>query len=338
MKKSITNTVKLGLFVLTGMFLLILSLYILGKNRKLFGASFELKTHFENVNGLVSGNNVRYSGIDVGSVSEVVILNDTVIEVTMNIDKKMKTFIRSNAVVSLGTDGLIGSRVVNISPGAGDAPLVAGGELLPSREEISTQAMLQTLHRTNENIAIITEELRATVHRINTSAQLTELLEDRSISANLKASLVHLHETTEKASALMTSANETMALASKGEGTIATLLTDTTLAAELQQAVRKIKTVESSAERLANDLDAIAISVDKEMNQGQGTVNALLKDSLMADRLRQTIENVEKGTAAFNVNMEAMRHNFLFKGYFKKLEKEKKKAEKEAAKEKPPGQ
>lgn len=324
------DTVKLGIFVLTGLVLLILTLYMLGKNRNLFGARFELKTRFEDVNGLVPGNNVRYSGIDIGSVSGVAILNDTVIEVTMSIDKKMKDIIRSNAVAGLGSDGLIGNRVVNISPGAGEAPLVSGGEVLRSREEISTQGMLQTLNRTNENIAVITEELRQTVHRINTSAQLAELLEDRSIAANLKASLVHLHETTEKASDLMSAANETLSLASQGEGTLATLLTDTSLAAELKQAVRKIKTVESGAERLADDLDAIARSVDKDLNSGSGPVNALMKDSVMAERLRRTLEHVEEGTAAFNLNMEAMRHNFLFRGYFKKLEKQQKKAEKEA--------
>lgn len=334
MQNQTINSVKLGLFVMAGLFLLILTLYVLGKNRDLFGARFDLKTRFVDVNGLVEGNNVRYSGIDVGSVSKVLILNDTVIEVTMSIDKKMKGIIRSNAVTALGTDGLIGNRVVNISPSEGNAPYVEGGELLMSKPEISTQAMLQTLHRSNENIAAISEELRATVHRINTSAQLAELLEDRSIAANLKASLVHLHETTERASALMASAQQTLSLASTGKGPIATLLTDTTLALELQRAVQKIKTVEDSAERLANDLDAIAASVDKDLNQGPGTVNAVLKDSLMADRLRQTIDNVEKGTAAFNVNMEAMRHNFLFRGYFKKLEKDQKKAEQQAAKQK----
>jgi phospholipid/cholesterol/gamma-HCH transport system substrate-binding protein len=55
-----------------------------------------------------------------------------------------------------------------------------------------------------------------------------------------------------------------------------------------------------------------------------------MKDSVMAERLRRTLEHVEEGTAAFNLNMEAMRHNFLFRGYFKKLEKQQKKAEKEA--------
>lgn len=326
MQKQTVDSIKLGFFVLLGLSLLILALYILGKNKSLFGNSFELKAHFRAVNGLVSGNNVRYSGIEVGGVKDIVFVNDTVIEVTMNIDKKMKNIIRANAIAGLGTDGLIGNRVVNIAPGRGEAPFANDGDLLPSKDEINTDEMLQTLRRTNDNVAVITEELRNTIHRINTSAQLTELLDDRSLSANLKASLVHLHEATEKASALMTDATSTLALASKGKGTLATLLTDTTLSLEIQQAVQKIKQVEESAERLANDLNQVVASVDKDYNTGQGTVNTLMKDSLMAAQLRNTIGNVEKGTEAFNQNMEALKHNFLFKRYFKKLEKEKKKA------------
>jgi phospholipid/cholesterol/gamma-HCH transport system substrate-binding protein len=285
------------------------------------------------------GNNVRYSGIEVGSVQDVVFINDTVIEVTMDLDKKMKDIIRTNAVASLGTDGLIGNRVVNIAPGKGEAPFVQDGDLLRSKEELNTDEMLRTLRHTNENVAVITEELLITLRRINSSAQLTELLDDRTISANLKASLVHLRETTQKASALMSEASsllgetsQTLSLASEGKGTLATLLTDTTLAMELRQAVQQIKTVEASATQLVSNLDAIVTSVDRDLNSGQGTMNALLKDSLMAAQLRQTIDNVEKGTAAFNTNMEALRYNFMFKGYFKKLEQEKKKTEKEAAK------
>ncbi|MCW5925121.1 MAG: MCE family protein [Saprospiraceae bacterium] len=325
MQKHTANSVKLGVFVLTGIFLLVLTLYILGKNKGMFGASFDLKTHFRAVNGLVKGNNVRFSGIDIGSVKNIVFVNDTVIEVTMSIERKMKSIIRSNAVASLGTDGLIGNRVVNIAPARGEAPLIKEGDLLPSKDEINTDEMLQTLRRTNDNVAVIAEELRSTIHRINTSAQLTELLEDRTMSANLKASFAHLHEATEKASALMTDASATLTLASQGKGTLATILTDTTLSQEIRQVVQKIKQVEESADRLANDLNQVVVSVDKDYNTGQGTVNALMKDSLMAAQLRQTIDNVEKGTEAFSQNMEALKHNFLFKRYFKKIEKEEKK-------------
>ncbi len=331
MKKHTTNSIKLGLFVLAGLLLLIMALYALGKNKNIFGTQFTLRTHFRDVNGLLVGNNVRLSGITAGSVKGVTILNDTTIEVTMNVDKKMRKFIRTNAIASLGTDGLIGSRVVNISPASGNAPFVQGGELLPSREEINTQRMLQTLSKTNESIAIITEELQTTVRNINNSTQLARLLNDPSLTDNLKASLIHLNKATQGASLLMNNANQTLRLASEGNGTLATLLTDTTLSVELLQAVRQLQNVETSAQNLAKNLDAMVATVDRDYQTGPGPVNALMRDSLMTARLQGTLENVEKGTAAFEENMEALKHNFLFRGYFKKLEKQEKKAAKKAA-------
>jgi phospholipid/cholesterol/gamma-HCH transport system substrate-binding protein len=218
---------------------------------------------------------------------------------------------------------LIGNRVINISPGLGVAPFAEAGDLIPSKEEINTDAMLQTLHKTNENIAVISDELRVTIHSISTSNQLAQLLNDESLTANLKSSLIHLHETTQKASAFMSEATTTLSLASKGKGTLATLLTDTTLARQLEQAVQKIKTVEDGAERLTTDLNQLVSSFDRDLNQGNGTVNALLKDTLMATRLRNTLDHVEQGTAAFNQNMEALKHNYFLRKYFKKMEEKK---------------
>jgi phospholipid/cholesterol/gamma-HCH transport system substrate-binding protein len=65
----------------------------------------------------------------------------------------------------------------------------------------------------------------------------------------------------------------------------------------------------------------MANALEKDIQQGNGTVNTLLRDSLMAENLRSTIENAEKGTAAFAANMEALKSNILFRRYFKKQEK-----------------
>jgi len=329
MKKKSINAIKLGIFVLTGLTLLIFSLYLLGKNKTFFGNRFELKAQFRDVNGLMVGNNVRFSGIDVGSVQAITILNDTVIEVTMNLNKEIKGFIRNNSEASIGTDGLIGNRVVNIAPMGGNKPFVTGGEMLPSRAEVKTEQMLQTLNRTNQTVSEIAEEVLATVKLVNSSSELTSLLNDKSLSLNLRRSLQNLHETTKNASILMNNALSTFKLASEGNGTIATLLTDTTLAAELKQAVSQIKTLENSADRLVKDLNVVITSVEKDINQGSGSVNALMRDSIMADHLRATIENAERGTAAFAEDMEALKSNFLFRRYFKKMEKKAAKAAKE---------
>ncbi len=323
MKTQTTDSVKLGMFVLTGIVVLILTLYMIGKNRGMFTDSFELKTHFRAVNGLISGNNVRYAGIEIGAVESVVFLNDTTIEVNMNIQTKMRNIIRRNATASLGTDGLIGNRVVNIFPGLGEAPLAKVGDVLPSQEEVNTDAMLRTLSHTNDNIAVIAEDLRLTIHHVNTSAQLTRLLDDLSLSNNLKASLQHLHETTEQTSALMSDLTQTFAKATKNEGTLATLFTDTTIAGQLKQTLQNIQTVEGNAGRLVQNLNQTISSIDKDLNQNKGTLGLLLKDTTLSNSLRHTLNNVEESTDALKLNMEALKHNFLFRGYFKKMEKQK---------------
>lgn len=160
-------------------------------------------------------------------------------------------------------------------------------------------AHAKTLSRTNESIAVITEELQTTVRNINNSTQLTRLLNEPSLTDNLKASLIHLNQATQGATLLMDNANQTLRLASEGKGTLATLLTDTTLSVEILQAVRQLQTVETSAQNLAQNLDAMVATVDKDYQTGPGPVNALMRDSLMTARLQGTLENVEKGTAAF---------------------------------------
>ena len=157
------HTVKLGVFVLAGLLFLILTLYMIGKNRNIFGRQYLLKTHFENVNGLVKGNNVRYAGIEVGTVSDIRILNDSAVEVTMSIQKAMKQVIRENALCSIGSDGLIGNKVVNIVPGHGQATLAAEKSLLPSRQPLEMDEMLRILGESGSNILRISEGMKLAI-------------------------------------------------------------------------------------------------------------------------------------------------------------------------------
>ncbi|HEY0749859.1 MAG TPA: MCE family protein, partial [Chitinophagaceae bacterium] len=75
MAKRTIPHIKLGIFVLAGIAFLILLLYIIGKNQNLFGKTFMLKARFEKTNGLMRGNNIRFAGIDAGTVKSVNIIN-----------------------------------------------------------------------------------------------------------------------------------------------------------------------------------------------------------------------------------------------------------------------
>jgi phospholipid/cholesterol/gamma-HCH transport system substrate-binding protein len=321
-----SNTIKLGLFVLAGLAFLIFTLYMIGANRNLFGSSFVLRAQFENVNGLTPGNNVRFAGIEVGTVKKVRLVSDTLIEVTMAIDREMKEVLRSNALVSIGTEGIIGNKVVNIIAVKEPAPPVQEGDMLRARHDVDPDAMLRTLERTNNNIADLVDDLRVTVHRVSTSTELFNLLNDKKLSEDIRGALANLHRTSELASHTMGDLHATLGGVRDGKGTVGQLLTDTTIVYELEQAVRHIRIIEANVDSLTGELNQMVGRIDRNVEEGPGLLHTVMKDSLLAERLNSSVANIEKGTASFNQNMEALKSNFLFRGYFRKQERKKQKA------------
>jgi phospholipid/cholesterol/gamma-HCH transport system substrate-binding protein len=332
MAKQGLNNIKLGAFVLGGLLFLVLLLYMIGKNRSLFGSTYELKVQFENVQGLVAGNNVRFAGIQAGTVKQINILNDTVIEVTMIIDKKMQRIIRKNAIVSIGTDGLVGNKVVSIVPARQPLPLAQEGDFLVSKKSVNTEEMLQTLNKTNNDISVITDNLKTTVQRINSSNALWALLNDQSIPKELRISVANIRLATGKAGHIADNLDAIVADVKNGKGSVGAILKDTSIAKNLNEAILKISAVGDKADSLAEEINKLVAGIRQDVNTGRGLVNALLKDSMMVIKLNTSLDNIQKGTDGFNQNMEALKHNFLLRGYFKKLEKQKEKTLKQQAK------
>ncbi len=325
MQQEIKKNIRLGLFVLGGILFLVLLLYMIGKNQNLFGNTYVLKTRFENVQGLVPGNNVRFAGITSGTVKKITILNDTLIEVTMYLDNEMKNVIRKNAITSIGTDGLVGNKLVNIVPSKEPAPLANEGDVLSSKHIVTTEEMLTTLNKTNNDIAEIAASLKVTVAKINSSNALWSLLNDESISNDLRASIRKVRNSTENAALMMNDLHAVIADIKDGKGSLGELIRDSSFSRNLNEAVVKITKVGNEADSLANEITRLTSGIKNDINTGKGPVNYLLKDSSMAIKINTSLDNIQKGTEGFNQNMEALKHNFLFRGYFRKLEKKKEK-------------
>ncbi|MFA6059158.1 MAG: MlaD family protein [Taibaiella sp.] len=317
------NNVKLGALVLGGLLFLILLLYMIGNNEHLFGSTYTLKAKFTNVQGLVEGNNVRFSGIEVGTVKKTRILDDGLIEVTMVIDKNMLSIIRNNAVVSIGTDGLVGNKVVNIVPAGRQGSLVKEGEMLRSKEAVGTEEMLETLYHTNNDVAIIATELKTTIKRVNSSA-LWSLMDDSSIHVGLKTAVADIASTARTAGDLADNLDGLVADVKNGKGSIGMILTDSSFAEDLGYSLRKLKSTTSTTDSIAGELNKIAAEVHKSITNGKGVTHLLLNDSIMTKKIETSLDNIQKGTNGFNENMEALKHNFFFRGYFRKQEKKRK--------------
>lgn len=307
---------KLGAFILTGLFTLILSFYFIGKNRHLFGTKFKLRARFTNLNGLIEGNNVLYAGIQAGTVSSISLINDTTIEVTLLIDKAIRPHIHQRSVASIGTEGLMGNKIVNIVPATGNFPLINDGDLLSTRQVVNTDEMLQTLSRTNQNIAGISEALKISVLRINQS-KLMALLDDPSIGNRLRSTLKNIDRTAYQASYLAGNLNKVVQDMRDGKGLAGALLSDTGLTVNLQAAMANIRQATAKTQKLTTDLDDMVSQINDDLTTGKGTLHLLLRDSIAAGHIQQSLKNIENGTDGFNQNMEALKHNFLFRGYFK---------------------
>jgi phospholipid/cholesterol/gamma-HCH transport system substrate-binding protein len=323
MARRIINNIKLGLFVLAGLLFLILTLYMIGKNRNLFGSNFILKVKVENVQGLKPGNNVRYGGIDIGTVKKIDFINDTVMEIEMTMDDKAKTVIHKNAIASIATDGLVGNKVLLISSARKPSALVEDGDELVSKKPVDTDDMLRTLYKTNNDVGFIAENLKATVSRINNSSAMWSILSERELPQNLKLSAWHVRLAAAKANDMVNDLYTIVQDVKNGGGSLGAILTDTAFAYNLNAAVIKIKMVGDHADSLSQQLNQMVAGMQADVNNGKGLINALLKDSGMVIKLNESLDNVQKGTDGFNQNMEALKHNFLFRGYFRKMEKQK---------------
>ncbi len=326
MPKQTINNVKLGIFVLSGALFLILTLYMIGKNRSFFGSNYYLKAHFKNINGLTEGNNVRFSGIQVGTVKNIDILNDTLIEVTLSIKENMNKFIRFDDYAMIGGEGLMGNKVINIEPASTGGRLAKEGDVLRTKTSVNMDEMLSVLEKTNQDIASISSGLKQTVININSSSALWELLNDKTIPVNIRNSLENVLSTTKNIQTSSEDLDKIMQGISKGKGSIGNLLKDTTLAFQLNSAAKEINATAKNANQVTKDLQKLVTDINNDLNKGKGPVNGLLNDAEMTRNISESLENIKKGTDAFSENMEALKHNFFFRGYFKKLEKSKLKA------------
>ncbi|MFY7878444.1 MAG: MlaD family protein, partial [Lacibacter sp.] len=299
------NNIKLGLFTIAGLLFLVLLLYMIGKNRSLFGSTYELKAHFQNTNGLKPGNNVRYAGIEVGTVKRISIQNDTTIEVLMVLQKKMQKIIRTNAIVDIASDGLLGNKVVNITPSHFTAAFATEGTILPARKSIDTEEMLRTLDITNRNISVISDELKRTVQRLNSSSAFWRLLNNEKIPEQINATVSHLNQASIQANNMMNNANSLVNYVNQGNGSLGHLIKDTLFVRNLNEAVLKIKNIGTQADSLAQSLQRISSQLNTDINHGNGIAHAILKDTNLTNQLQNSVLNIQQGTESFNRNMEA---------------------------------
>jgi phospholipid/cholesterol/gamma-HCH transport system substrate-binding protein len=205
--------IRLGLFIAGGVSLFVVAIFLIGRQKNLFDPVFKLTTTFYNVAGLQVGNNVRFSGINVGTVDKIQIINDSTVRVDMLLKKSVRPFIRSDCEAGIGSEGIIGDRIVFISQGSNDAPLPENGQQIASNEPVELDGIMASLQITADNTVIVSEQLAEMVTKINNSnGTLMRLIEDSTMAQNISQTIVSLKKSSKGLNENMKAAKENFLL------------------------------------------------------------------------------------------------------------------------------
>jgi phospholipid/cholesterol/gamma-HCH transport system substrate-binding protein len=188
------HTLKLGIFVTVGTLLFIIAIYMLGKQKNIFGTTFTLSCGVSDVSGLMIGNNVRFSGINVGTVDDIVIMNDTLVRIDMVIQNDVRKFIKKDSKAVIGSEGLMGNKLVNILPGSPGSEIVENGDVIVSARPIDINQILTSLQRTGENI---TTDLAEVMHKVSHGqGTVGKILTDSMFAETIHKSLLNIERGT----------------------------------------------------------------------------------------------------------------------------------------------
>lgn len=317
MAKEGNVAVRLGLFVLAGTLLLVLGLYLLGSKRGLFKSTITVSAEFRQVGGLRPGNNVRYAGINVGTVDRLTIVNDSTVRVEMALREDQAAHIRVNAIASIGSDGLMGNKLVNIEPGDGASEPIGEGGMLATSLPLDTETMLRTLDLTNENLAAITTDLRQLAERLNRPGSVLDLFSDTVLATQLRSSLGELSATARAARSATEQANALITDVRSGKGALGTLVGDPVAEQQVKDLLQQLQQLSDSLASAAGEVDRFSAG----LNDPKGLAHALTQDTAVAGDVRRSIANLEKGSETLNENLKALQRNWLFRRYFKEKEK-----------------
>lgn len=320
------RAVTVGIFIFLGLLILVAAVLTLGGQQKTFEKKITVKAIFDDVGGLQNGNNVWFSGVKIGTVKGMHFSGNSQVEVEMNIEEKARQYIRQNAKAKISSEGFIGNKIVEIYGGTTQAQLVKSGDVLGVEKGVSTSEMLATLQANNRNLLEITANFRLiTQHLADGKGTVGKLLTDDGIANSLDAAIVSLRQATTNAQELTSNISEYAAkLNSKGSLTN-DLVTDTVIFSRLRTTVAQLQQVSETANDVTNSFK----QASSNLNNTNSPVGVLLNDQQAASNLKSTLANLQAGTEKLDENMEALQHNFLFRGFFRKKAKEEAKKDSE---------
>jgi phospholipid/cholesterol/gamma-HCH transport system substrate-binding protein len=288
MKKDTGNKIKLGIFISLGIAAFIVGIYFIGQRQQLFRSTFHISGVFQDVGGLQEGNNVRLSGINVGTVENISMVSDTSVRVDMLIDESTQKFIKKDAVARIGTEGLMGNRIVIITPGTGGKAEIEDDDTVATVQPINLDELLVSLKNTVDNTCTITSDLSKITGNIKSGkGTIGRLLMDHSLAQNVDSTLTNLKE-----------------------GSV-----------DLKQGLSGLNTLVGDARiGFAQNFDSTLINLKEgsvNLRQGSEGLRSIIDDArgTFGQNFDSTFVNLKESSAGFKILMDKAKHSWLLWGF-----------------------
>ena len=332
MAKTTYNNVRLGLFVILALAAFTFAMYKISNQADLFQGSILIKANFRDVRGLQPGNNVRFAGINIGSVDDISLQGDTLVLVTMKVTDQVTGYMRKDAIADIGTNGLVGNMLVNITSGPGRKAYVQDGDMIASFTGWTGQ-MMGNLTTTSADLKDLTSSLNQIADKINRgSGTLALLLNDENMALELQQTIKELRTTSSALGNTISKTNVLMSEIDKGEGILGRLIKDEESTQYFDKIITGLDTLvndevpalmgelKSSGEELSES--AVKLRKIIENLDQEGLMGSILGDPEKARQLDQIMKNLEEGTAKFNTSMDGIQNHWLLRRSLEKSRQE----------------
>lgn len=289
MKTSVSQKIRTGIFTVAGIVLLIAGIFFIGAKKNMFDKTFMIYGIFKNVGGLEQGNNIRFAGINAGTVEKINMLSDTTIRIDMLIKENVRPFLKIDAMAIIGSDGLMGDKMITITPGsAAEIRLMSSGSQITTTSPVDYDKVIYKLTQVADNASVITGELAAMAVQIkNGKGALGRLLYTDNLSESIEGTVQNAERLTGSLAGMSASFGGTV----------------------------------DNAEKITGSLASIASHVQS----GRGTLGRLIYTDSLSGKLERTVTSansavltIQEGAYGFSENMKALQGNYFLKGYFKK--------------------
>ena len=293
-----------GGFVLMGLLLFALGLFLIGNRRMLFTETFQVHAEFKQVAALDTGARVRVAGMDAGEVEEIRVPAGPAdrFRVRMRVRADLRPLIRTDSVASIHNDGLVGNKFVQIQIGTEAAPQVAEHGTIQSREPFDLADLLLTMSATLETVNAVVAEVQGGVNQALTA--LTATAEDaqsliRDMNGEVRSLLASANEVSTELNAIVSQVRQ-------GRGSVGRLLHDESLYTSVRSIVTDAENAVAAIRRASEEARAAIADLRGE----KGPVRGLTGD------VQQTLQSARDAMGDLAEATEALKRNVFFRGFF----------------------